>query len=528
MKTSSNNFEKNIYSGRYREILTKKTEIADNSKKEIINWIMRIYKDAENMGLDLAVAKHYIQVGIKALNSNDWEKALTYINQSVNSLINLKEMSSPELNIKKIPNIQFQTNKWNKLDLEINNIGNIHASEVKIFIDGDFKVKLFPSKESTSDRVIKVNEVKILPVEIYPKKKGKIPIKIKINYNKFGESTTYTFNERIWIQAGDVLGNTKLKRRFGYHNGYLKMELDIINEDPMDINEVVLELIYNNKLLALSHVHPIYSKEGKKFHIGHISPSNKKKITVYFDPTKCTETFIGGGVTFRDWRDKEKYIMLSPQKVRILCPVLFTKDNIGLMELDRLINSNLKHQGRKIINLPIGLDIENSLKLCKELIFTYNVKLVQDILQHRPNIVESWFYGTTEDAKFKFVIKVRIDDESNCIEFFIASSNSAAITGLLTDFLFNLNKELLSRGLIQEQIRQIDNIALVENIISNRRCLLFEQLNDLKNKPDIEYAQEVKDKTKALSEHYTNIAKKEMFFIGQRKNGSSRLNHVGH
>ncbi len=508
---------------RYEEILTQTMDGSEDSKREIITWLKKILNDTKNMGLNVVAVDHYIQVGINAMNSNNWEKALTYINQIINTVGKLTEISFPELRLRKIKNIQFQANNWNKLDLEIINIGNIHAKDVKIFFNGEFKIKLFPSTASETNRIIKVNETKVLPIEIFPKKKGRYPLKIDLSCKKVFDDSEYKFEDRLWIQVGDGLGNTKLKRQFGYHNGYLKLELDIINEDPMDIKDVVLDLIYDEKLLTLSHIKPIFTKLGKKLQIGPIAPSDKKSITIYFDPLICADTFIGGGLSFRDWQDKDKYIMLSPQKVRILCPILYTNESIGLNELKGLLKNEVTNNGSKVIDIPLGLNIERALRICKDLIFMYNVKLVQEIVSGNPRRIEVWFYGTTEDQKNKFAIKLGIDEDTNCIELYVASTNNAAITGLLTDLLSSLNKNLINRGIIQEQLRQIENVALKENILLAKKDLIFDEIEILDKKIEKDYAQEIKEKCKPLIEKFESITKRERFLMNQYRDGTPRI-----
>ena len=226
---------------------------------------------------------------------------------------------------------------------------------------------------------------------------------------------------------------------------------------------------------------------------------------------------------FKDWQGKEKYLILSPQKVKVLCPNLFTKESIGLGELKGLLQNELTFSGSKVIDIPLGLDIESTLKICKELIFRYNIKLVQEIIASNPARAEVWFYCTTEDRKYKFAIKLGIDGDTNSIELYVTSKNNAAITGLLTDLLANLNNDLQARGIIQNSLRQIENMALKENIILAKKCLLFEPLEKLERHSKIDYAQEIKDKCKPLIEKFEGISKRERFLIGHRRDGEVKL-----
>jgi hypothetical protein len=209
--------------------------------------------------------------------------------------------------------------------------------------------------------------------------------------------------------------------------------------------------------------------------------------------------------------------MLSPQKIRIFCPKLDTKTRIGLTDLNHLLNHELTFSGSKILNIPLGLNMEDTLKTCKELIFRYNTNLIQEIVEPNPLIAEAWFFSTTEDSKFKFVIKIRIDEDTNSIELFISSSNNAALTGLLTDMLCNLNKDLEGKGIIMQPLRQIENVALKETLISTKRSLLSKQLEILDKNKEIDLAQKIIEDSEPMVEKFERISRREQFMLSKRR-----------
>ena len=88
--------------GRYREILSDKEHDVTNTKQEITKWLITIYNDAKEMGLELQSVEYYIEIAKQALEANDWGKALTYANRSINTMVTLAETCAPELNLKKI------------------------------------------------------------------------------------------------------------------------------------------------------------------------------------------------------------------------------------------------------------------------------------------------------------------------------------------------------------------------------------------------------------------------------------------
>lgn len=514
---------KNLRATVYEALKKKESgEIEDirSTKQKMKNWLMDIYNDAKSMGLDLTSVDYYTQNASNAIDSNDLGNALTHINQSINTMINLAEKSYPELNIEKQKNIQLQANRWNKFNLKITNIGCINANDIDILFKGEFEIKSLKAIPT-----IKVNETKVIPIDIYPKKSGIFPMEIQLLCKKMFDNTKYSFEESLWIQIGDMAGKTKLKRQFSYDKGYIKMELNITNEDLRDIKNVNLELHYDENTLILSHIKPIYKKLNRNFIIGDIKSRDGKNIVIYFDPLSCTDTFISGGVSFKDWEDNDKYIMLEPQKIRVMSPQLFARDTISVSELKRILEEELVFSGTKIINIPLGMSIKDTFMTCRELIFKFNTKIIHKIIKSNPDIMEAWFYSESLDAKCKFAIKIRIDEEINSIELYIASSNNAALTGLLTHLLFYLNKDLQSKGIIMQPLKQIENIALKEKIFSSKKSLLFEEMENLNLELDL--AKDIMNKSEALSEKFERIARKEQINLTKRRNRLPKMQNYG-
>jgi len=514
---------KNLRATIFEALKTKtggEIEEIKSTKQKMKNWLMDIYNDAKSMGLDLTIVDYYIQNASNAIDSNELENALTHINQSINTMINLAEKSYPELSIEKQKNIQLQADRWNKLNLKIINSGCINANDIDILFKGEFEIKSLKAIPT-----IKVNETKFIPIDIYPKKSGIFPLEIQLLCKKMFDNTKHRFEESLWIQIGDMAGKTKLKRQFSYDKGYIKMELNITNEDLRDIKNVNLELHYDENTLILSHIKPIYKKFNKNFNIGDIKSRDGKNIVIYFDPLSCTDMLISGGVSFKDWQDNEKYIMLEPQKIRVMSPQLFARDTISISELKRILEEELTFSGSKIINIPLGLSIKDTFMTCRELIFKFNTKIIHKIIKSNPDIIEAWFYSESLDAKCKFAIKIRIDEETNSIELYIASSNNAALTGLLTDLLYFLNKDLQSNGIIMQPLKQIENIALKEKVFSSNKSLLYEEMENLNLELDL--AKDIMNKSEALSEKFERIARKEQINLTKRRNKLPKMQSYG-
>jgi FixJ family two-component response regulator len=491
------------------EALKRKVQREEDSKKQskedIMGWLMEVYEDVKSMGMDLSFIEQNIQVAKDALDGNDMDMALTYINHSVNIITKFAEMSYPKLSVNKVQNVQLPVKKWSKLNLEIHNVGNCNAKDVSLKLSGEFEFKEIEVVPS-----IGVNESRVVIVELCPQKPGTKPMGIKLYWKKPLDNSDYNFEDIFWVQVGEHVGKTKLKRTFGYHNGYIKMELNIINEDLWDIHDVELELHYDESKLRLSHIRPNFNMVNKKFIIDHIASHRGKYMEIYFDPISCTDSVISGKVSYKDLKTKDKYMTLSPQKIKILCPELFTNDRIGLLDLSKLLNSELEFKGSKVFSIPIGLDIESSHKIVKELISKYHLKIVEELNGKNPQKIETWFYGTTKDLKNKFALKLRLDGDTNCVEIYIASSNNPAITGLLTDIIFNLNHELQDRGITQNPVREIDNYVLKQKILHGKPNLMNDELRRLVKNLDVDLAQQIKDRAQPMAEKLERFSRREL------------------
>ncbi len=502
---------KNVRSIVYEALKRKTERDADkkkHSKQKILNWLMDIYNDVKSMGIDLSFIDQNIQIAKDALDSNNLESALTYINHSVNILKQFAEVSYPTVIVKGINDVQLPANKWSKLNLEINNIGNSIAKDIQLQLTSEFKIK-----EIETIPELNVNEKKPLTLEIFPTENGTFSLVIEILCTKPFDNTKYKFEEIFWVRVGDVAGKTKLNRRFGYYKGYINLALNIINEDLNDIKDVNLELEFEDDKLNLSHIKPHYNRLNNKFIIGDIKSHSGKYIEIYFDPLSCSKTIISGKVSYKTLNDYEKHIPLSPQTIRILSPELSTEETIRLIELNNLLSTELKYNGAKVITIPLGVDLDDLHKICKELAFKFNVRLIEELTKEHPQRVETWFYGTTKDQKDKFAIKIRLDDDTDSLEIFVASSNNPAITGLLADIFFNLSNELQERGITQQPLRPMDNLALKENIITAKRCLYSIQLDKLEKNLNIDMARQMKVRSRPLGEKFDSISRKELVGI---------------
>ena len=177
----------------------------------------------------------------------------------------------------------------------------------------------------------------------------------------------------------------------------------------------------------------------------------------------------------------------------------------------------------KILNIPLGLNVNDAFMICKKLIFKYNAKIIHEVTESNPFIGEAWFFCITDDSKSKFVIKISIEENTNCIELSIAGSNNAALTGLLTDVLNSLNIELQNNGIIMQPIRQIDNLILKESLIASKRNLIENDLQNLNQVFETNLAQKIMEESKIIAKKFESIARQENIHLGKRRSENSRI-----
>ena len=119
------------------------------------------------------------------------------LERTINDLEKLNTASKPELAIT-LAETRLIIDKWHKVELKINNIGDAHASDIQLAFSDDFETRWVTAVS------VKAKESAALSIGIKPKTEGNIPIEITASY-KDGRNKDYRQVFKFWI---DVAGKT--------------------------------------------------------------------------------------------------------------------------------------------------------------------------------------------------------------------------------------------------------------------------------------------------------------------------------
>jgi len=242
-----------------------------------------------------------------------------------------------------------------------------------------------------------------------------------------------------------------------FYRGYVRMKIAVQNDLGAVITDSSIKLILKQEALKISHIEPDeYLLSGDEIAIGNVQPEEKVTVAVYLDPMICTTSFIDATLTFKDSKGKLFSIVMARKKADIVCPMFHTDEEINVAMLRKMITEFQQHDS-KVFNIPNGLGAEDAFGVGKAVIESHNVRLIREYSEQKPAYMgEAWYYGKTQIKKDQVVMRISVTRESNTLEFFVGSSDLAAITGLLAEFGHELNRKLKEKGIIQGTISHLD------------------------------------------------------------------------
>jgi len=196
--------------------------------------------------------------------------------------------------------------------------------------------------------------------------------------------------------------------------------------------------------------------QGDSIIIGNVQPGEKIQLNLFLDPLVCSASFVDATLTFKDAKGDLYSIVMSRRKADVVCPTFHTDEEVNVAMLRKMITEFQQHD-TKVYTLPEGLWAEEAFKMGMSVIEGHNVKLVREFTETTPTYsAEAWYYGKTQIKKDQVVIRISVSREHNSLEFFVGSTGGDAITGLLAEFGFELNRRLKNKGLIQQNIKHLD------------------------------------------------------------------------
>jgi hypothetical protein len=170
----------------------------------------------------------------------------------------------------------------------------------------------------------------------------------------------------------------------------------------------------------------------------------------------CAASFIDATLTFKDAKGQLYSIVMPRRRAEVVCPSFHTDDDVNIPILKKMITEFQQHDS-KVYGIPEGLWAEEAFRMGMSVIEAHNVKLIREFTETKPAFAaEAWYYGRTQIKKDQVVMRISVSRDTNTLEFFVGSSDLAAITGLLAEFGHELNRRLKNKGIIQQNIKHLD------------------------------------------------------------------------
>jgi hypothetical protein len=243
---------------------------------------------------------------------------------------------------------------------------------------------------------------------------------------------------RTDVKAAMTEKVVKMLSELEFFQGFVRLKCGVKNDTESVITKVTVSIDFNEDVLRLHHIEPTtYKIQGSETQLGVLNPGEKVSVAYYFDPQICTESQIDGTARYRDSKGAVHSLSMKTRKAEVVCPIFFTKEHANTAMLKRLVEGELDQRDSKVYNIkamPEKMTYEELFSLTKEVVLAHDVHLVRDFIKEDPYHGEAWFYGETKVKGYKIVIRASVMEDGKRVEFFAASTQIPAITGLLAEF----------------------------------------------------------------------------------------------
>jgi len=265
------------------------------------------------------------------------------------------------------------------------------------------------------------------------------------------------------VKTTDVSSTAKLSLRseLEFYQGFVRLKVAVKNNMPTAILDAEFKLIYNRNALRLDQIEPENAKRGEEAVLGNVEPNEKKTVAFYLDPQICTESYLEGVLTFKDAHGNFDTLKMPRKLASVVCPILFTDENINTAMLKRMAVDELPQKDTKVFSIPGGITSQKAYEVAKAAVQHHDVRQVREFIEKDPFIGEAWYYGKAKGREDRIVIRTRALADKNLLEFFVASSSVLMLTGMLAELKMDLNKELDGRN-IRTGMKQVTSQKEVE------------------------------------------------------------------
>jgi hypothetical protein len=130
----------------------------------------------------------------------------------------------------------------------------------------------------------------------------------------------------------------------------------------------------------------------------------------------------------------------------------------------------LDKKDAKVFTIPAELEVQKAFEIGKAAVEHHDVRLVREFCAEEPYRGEAWYYGKAKGREDKIIIRARVVGEKKLLEFFVASTSTLMLTGMLAELKSDLNKELASRKAGGE-LSQVTDAETVKKLVSEGTLL---------------------------------------------------------
>ncbi len=396
----------------------------------------------------------------------------------------------------------FNIDSWGKLELKLSNDGDASATQIEIILSDDVECR----GTKTINR-IRPGEKKLIGLGIKTQEVGEIPVTVNVRYLNPLSNEQLEFSEDIWITTERERSGLGIERRSGADvstagaestpgmprpegevkvlseveafQGFVRLKVGIRNEMNTVITDAKFDLEFDDNAMRLDHIEPEFVQKGNKVILGVIHPQEKRTVAFYLDPLICTESHVDGTLVYKDIYGVLKTTAMKRRMAEVVCPILYTPENINTAMLNRMLSEELTIHDSKIYHIPPGIDYERAMSICKDTIQAHDLKFVREFMERDSEDpeIESWYYGTTKVKKHKVVIKASTRKKTNTIELFVACKDKYVITGFLAELGHNFNDKLKELGVTRQPIFPVTDEETREEI-AQTSTLLQHQYSD--------------------------------------------------
>ena len=285
-----------------------------------------------------------------------------------------------------------------------------------------------------------------------------------------GQLGTYKVAEEL--PAGKPKVDVSLKSEVEFYQGFIRLKVAIKNNMSSVITHAEFKLVHDREILRLDHIEPDFPNERGEVEIGIVGPSEKKAIAFYLDRQICTESYLEGILTCKDAQGNLETVKMPRKLTSVVCPILFTDENINTAMLKRMAAEELDKKDSKVFTIPESLKTQRAFEIGKAAVQHHDLRLVREFKTERPFHAEAWYFGKAKGRPERLIVRVRIIAEMNFLEFFVASDSVLMLTGMLAELKSDLNKELVSQkmpGVMKQVTSQddMDAIATISSLLDN-------------------------------------------------------------